>query len=89
MMRYVLSVFIFLLLLSCRSETTAISESRRDAVVDSLVGVRMQEVVLHATEDLDRRRSIEVKAKADSIIAAQNDRRISGDSPVPNRQTEP
>ncbi len=39
--------------------------------VDSIVGARMEEINRRAMEDLDQRMTIEVKQKADSIIAAR------------------
>lgn len=41
------------------------------AKADSIVGARLEELNQQATEDLDRRLSIEVKPKADSIVAAR------------------
>lgn len=58
------------LMASCGGKEEAISESEKRAKVDSLVGVRQEEVVKEATEDLDRRMAIEVKQKADSIVEA-------------------
>lgn len=39
--------------------------------VDSTVGTKLEELNQQATEDLDRRLAIEVKPKADSIVAAR------------------
>ncbi len=44
------------------------------AKVDSIVGSRMEEINRKAMEDLDQRMTIEVKQKADSIIAARRAR---------------
>ena len=46
------------------------TESQINAKVDSLVGAKLEEINRQAMEDLDRRKSIEVKAKADSIVQA-------------------
>lgn len=45
-------------------------ESTINAKVDSTVGTKLDELNQQATEDLDRRIAIEVKPKADSIVAA-------------------
>lgn len=69
-MKGTLVVLFLLILTSCQPRQETIAESRRDAIVDSLVALRMEEITRLATEDLDRRRAIEVKAKADSIVEA-------------------
>ena len=66
------SICILLSLVACQPKQKTITESRKHAVIDSMVAVRMEEVIKQAAEDLDRRRSIEVKAKADSIVDAVN-----------------
>lgn len=48
-----------------------LTASQIHAQVDSLVGARMDEINRQAMEDLDHRIAIEVKAKADSIVAAR------------------
>jgi hypothetical protein len=55
---------------SCKTKNEGITRSEINAKIDSLVGVRVVEVNQQAMEDLDRRMAIEVKAKADSIVAA-------------------
>lgn len=57
---------------SCGTNQQTIKESERDAIIDSMVAQRMEEITRQAVEDLDRRRSIEVKAKADSIVTAKD-----------------
>ena len=59
---------VVMILAGCAQNPEAIEGSRRDAIVDSIVAGRMGEITRLAGEDLDRRRSIEVKAKADSIL---------------------
>ena len=59
-----------LLFAGCKEKNTELSPSAIQAKVDSLVGIRMEELNNQAMDDLDRRMSIEVKAKADSIVAA-------------------
>jgi hypothetical protein len=76
-MRYpslVFSVILLILIGSCQADNKTIKESERDAMIDSLVGIRMEEVNRQAMEDLDRRRSIEIKAKADSIVSSKQPR---------------
>jgi hypothetical protein len=48
------------------------TDSYVHARVDSIVGARMEEINRHAMEDLDQRMTIEVRQKADSIIAARH-----------------
>jgi hypothetical protein len=84
-MKRLLVVPAMMILVSCQSEQRTISESRRDAIIDSLVAMRMEEVTRQATEDLDRRRSIEVKAKADSIVNTMT----GASTPAPPDNTVP
>lgn len=55
---------------SCGNKETAMTENEKNAKIDSLVGVRTEEVMQQSSEDLDRRMTIEVKQKADSIVEA-------------------
>jgi hypothetical protein len=55
---------------SCKSKNEGITRSEMNAKIDSLVGIRVMEINQQAMEDLDRRKAIEVKVKADSIVAA-------------------
>lgn len=63
-------LFIALFFAACKSKDEAITRSQEQAKVDSMVALKVEEVNRLAMEDLDRRMSIEVKAKADSIVAA-------------------
>jgi len=69
---------------ACSADHQTVKESQRDAMIDSMVALRMEEISRQAAEDLDRRRSIEVKAKADSIVAAR-----SSIQPAPAGNTPP
>jgi polyhydroxyalkanoate synthesis regulator phasin len=60
-----------LVLASCGANQTTLTENQVQAKVDSLVGVRMEELSRHYMEDLEKRIAIEVKVKADSIVAAR------------------
>jgi hypothetical protein len=62
--------FVILLFTACREDLEH-TDSYVDAKVDSIVGSRMEEINRRAMEDLDQRMTIEVKQKADSIIAAR------------------
>lgn len=62
--------FTILLLAAC-NQNNEHSDSVVHAKVDSIVGSRMEEINRKAMEDLDQRMTIEVKQKADSIIAAR------------------
>jgi hypothetical protein len=72
MKNLVLAIMVTFGLVSCGGEEqqTAITESQAQAKIDSIYGERKNEVFMQAMEDLDRRISIEVKPKADSIVAA-------------------
>ncbi|HRO43981.1 MAG TPA: hypothetical protein PL009_14190 [Flavipsychrobacter sp.] len=76
-MRKILIASSFVAFTSCEPSQTTIDDSRREAIIDSLVAIRMEEITRQATEDFDRRRSIEVKAKADSIVTSKNASKIS------------
>lgn len=55
---------------SCENKQTTMTENEINTKVDSLVGVKIEELNVQAMEDFDRRKTIEVKAKADSIVEA-------------------
>ena len=56
---------------SCAGEQPkGMTENEYNVKVDSLVGEKMNDLFMQAMEDRDRRISIEVKPKADSIVAA-------------------
>jgi len=59
------------LLISCGAKQKTMTESDIQAKVDSLVGVKMEELNMRYMEDLEKRMAIEVKVKADSIVAAR------------------
>ena len=56
---------------ACSSKKETFNESTIDARADSIVGIKMEELNKQSMEDLDQRMAIEVKAKADSIVAAR------------------
>lgn len=66
-------VFALTVLLAACSKGAEDHASKANArqQIDSMVGARMEELNARAMEDLDRRMSIEVKVKADSIVAAR------------------
>jgi hypothetical protein len=57
---------------SCNQEEKKFSDTVIHAKADSIVGLRAMELNQQAMDDLEKRMAIEVKAKADSIIAARN-----------------
>lgn len=59
-----------LIFASCNNNSGGMTENEMNARVDSLVGAQMESLQQEAMNDLDRRMAIEVKAKADSIVAA-------------------
>jgi len=67
---FTFSVFCLIVCAGCKAKVQAISDSQKHAKVDSIVGTHLDELNRMAMEDLDRRKSIEVKAKADSIVQA-------------------
>lgn len=69
-MKRLLPACLLMLLAACNQDNQH-TDSYVHAKVDSIVGARMEEINRHAMEDLDQRMSIEVKQKADSIIAAR------------------
>jgi len=56
---------------ACSSKRKSFKASAVHAQIDSIVGVKTEELSRQSMEDLDRRISIEVKAKADSIVNAR------------------
>jgi hypothetical protein len=70
-MKYLLPVAIIVLFVVSCNDKVEQTDSSVDAKVDSIVGTRMEEINRRAMEDLDQRMTIEVKAKADSIVAAR------------------
>jgi hypothetical protein len=71
---------------ACVINQKPLDDSRRDAMVDSIVGTKTGELSSQAAEDLDRRRAIEVKAKADSLVQVYRDSFMnkSADNTIPN-----
>lgn len=68
--RSIIITSISLLLLSaCGNKEDVHTAASDQATIDSLVAQRLEEINLKAMEDLDYRLSIEVKQKADSIVA--------------------
>lgn len=69
---YLFAIIVSIAFASCAQKEKAISQSEIQAKVDSIVGTKIGDINRQAMEDLDRRMTIEVKAKADSIVAAAN-----------------
>lgn len=67
-----LIVLLFSLLFTActRKEETVLTKQQMKAMADSIVAIKKADINQQAAEDLDRRSSIEVKAKADSIVDA-------------------
>lgn len=59
----------FLTLAACGNKEATNTAAADQATIDSMVAQRLEEVNTKAMEDLDYRMSIEVKQKADSIVA--------------------
>jgi uncharacterized protein YcfL len=89
-MKYTLTIAaIALILVSCGGKQQGIKNSERKAKIDSMVAERMQEVNTQAMEDLDRRMSIEVKAKTDSIVQAKRAAQGAQDNTATGPSTQP
>ncbi|MBS1584529.1 MAG: hypothetical protein JSS82_03100 [Bacteroidetes bacterium] len=66
-----ITVFFSLFFTACtRKEETILTKQQLKAKADSIVAMKKADISQQAAEDLDRRSSIEVKAKADSIVEA-------------------
>ncbi|MBS1781704.1 MAG: hypothetical protein JSS78_01425 [Bacteroidetes bacterium] len=63
--------FNLIFILSCTKETVPLTIQQQSMIVDSLVTIKKKEILRLAAEDLDYRRSIEVKEKTDSIVSAR------------------
>lgn len=85
-MQKILTILILAITIaSCAPKEQQMSDSERQARVDSLVGTKLEEINRQATEDRDRRMAIEVKAKADSIVQAS----MGADNTIPNNKQQP
>ncbi|MBS1614736.1 MAG: hypothetical protein JST06_01305 [Bacteroidetes bacterium] len=69
-MKWMLFILVLPLFAGCKQEAQY-SDSYVHAMVDSIVGQRMEEINHQAMEDLDQRMTIELKQKADSIVAVR------------------
>ncbi len=70
-LRILATVLLFTAALSaCQEKKQKMSDSEIKAKVDSIVGVRVEEINKQSMDDLDKRMSIEVKTKTDSIVDA-------------------
>lgn len=72
--RWLLPVLLAMALSACSREKQY-SDADVRANIDSQVKERTAEIQQRATEDLDRRKAVEVKPKADSIILAHAKKR--------------
>lgn len=69
--RVVIVLLLSLLFSACtRKEEPVLTKQQMKARADSIVAIKKADISQQAAEDLDRRSSIEVKAKADSIVEA-------------------
>jgi hypothetical protein len=62
----------FIGFISCTEKQQVLTKKDVQHKVDSLIQLKTEEINRQANEDLDYRTAIEVKAKADSIVAARN-----------------
>ncbi len=83
--KIILIVALAAIIASCNSQQNGMTDGERDAKVDSLVALRIEEINREAIEDRDRRMAIEVKQKADSMVqeAARADNTIPNHLPMP------
>jgi len=86
-----ISVLAILLMsvVACNTNQQTIQESQRDAIIDSMVALRMEDITKQAAEDLDKRRAIEVKAKADSILTVRNGTALPENTHHSNNRAKP
>lgn len=86
----ILVIALGFLVASCTdSKQKSLTQSAIHAKVDSMVGARMDEINRQAMEDLDHRIAIEVKAKADSIVAARMHPQDTATHAAPAEQKKP
>ena len=57
---------------ACNKEPEPLTKAQIKQKVDSITAYRIKELDIQAQRDLDHRKKIEVKVKADSIINARN-----------------
>ena len=77
-----------LLLASCGGQKENNNdETSIHARADSIVGTRMQEINQRAMDDLEKRMTIEVKAKADSIVAVRMGNAPAAPKPVTTKDS--
>jgi len=81
-------------LASCGERKAAVNASRKQHLIDSLFGLKKEELYRQAMEDLDRRKSIEIKAKADSIVYSMSPQAVKDsaampDNTIPNNLPQP
>ncbi len=69
--RFFAAITALFLFASCSQKENNNTETSIHARADSAIGVQMQEINQRAMDDLEKRMAIEVKAKADSIVAAR------------------
>jgi hypothetical protein len=63
-------ILLTVLLTACTEKEAPLTPAQIHKQVDSIVAAKTPELKQQAFEDLDRRKSIEVKAKADSMVQA-------------------
>ena len=56
--------------MACSQKEKIMTKKEMQVMTDSIVATKTADIHKEAAEDLDRRKSIEVKAKADSIVEA-------------------
>lgn len=64
------AIILSMLFMACSHKERIMTKKEMQAMADSIVATKTADMRNQAAEDFDRRRSIEVKAKADSIVEA-------------------
>lgn len=94
MNRPALAIILSFFLLSCRPQLKKpLTPAQIQAKTDSIVATRVDDIKKQSAEDLDRRISIEVKIKVDSLIAVcmqgQQPQVVQPENPTPIPTSEP
>ncbi|MBS1774236.1 MAG: hypothetical protein JST82_15365 [Bacteroidetes bacterium] len=64
-------LLLLIVVVSCKSKEKMLTNAEIKAKADSILAIKRAELSKQALEDLDRRKSIEVKVITDSIVAAK------------------
>lgn len=80
----ILLILVMVLMAACSKPVKPAKPVDINKTVDSIVQTKIGNLKMEAADDLDKRMAIEVKAKTDSIVAANN-----GSAPKPDTTAKP